>query len=444
MPRRFSRTDRWEYGGSRAPEDESGETRAPKSRKRRLAMTLVWTTLFFAGASIAAVAGDQLSAQGSDLQANAETTTDGTTDSTTTTTTTDTSTDAAPEAPAPDATAPDATAPDATVDLAVAPSDAQGPDAIAPTRGTPTAAPAAPGRGARTGGSKATGLRKAARVHQSDWQKVLLPALKPAPRPEIEGPPSAATVWLNSPLPDPTPPALRLSRKFAKNLRLAAQGNGVSWSVMLGVLRARGADGHAPADDSTLMKLGARLAPDGKTKGDWAAIFSYSRDAAFSDRATALARYDRAVGLNALVNGLEAAKPAIAAKLLADPMVSIYEAGRNDIIQNKVDVRVLAVIAYLRETFGQVTVTSLISGHRLYARPGVISAHIPGHAVDIAALGGVPIQGHQEPGGLTERAVRAILLLPQEVMPRQVISLLGLGGPSFPLGDHYNHIHIGF
>jgi hypothetical protein len=29
-------------------------------------------------------------------------------------------------------------------------------------------------------------------------------------------------------------------------------------------------------------------------------------------------------------------------------------------------------------------------------------------------------------------------------MPRQVISLLGLGGPSFPLADHYNHIHIGY
>jgi len=102
------------------------------------------------------------------------------------------------------------------------------------------------------------------------------------------------------------------------------------------------------------------------------------------------------------------------------------------------------VIAYLRESFGQVTVSSLISGHRLYARPGVISAHIPGHAVDIADLGGTSIQGHQEPGGLTERAVREILLLPAELMPRQVISLLGMGGPSFPLADHADHIHVGY
>jgi hypothetical protein len=25
-----------------------------------------------------------------------------------------------------------------------------------------------------------------------------------------------------------------------------------------------------------------------------------------------------------------------------------------------------------------------------------------------------------------------------------VISLLGLGGPSFPLANHYDHVHVGF
>jgi hypothetical protein len=164
-------------------------------------------------------------------------------------------------------------------------------------------------------------------------------------------------------------------------------------------------------------------------------MVSYSGDTSFADRATALARFDRAVGLKGLVNGLEAAKKSIATRLLSDRNVSIYEGGRNDIVQNKVDVRVLTVIAYLRETFGQVTVSSLISGHRLYARPGVISAHIAGHALDVSGLGDVPIQGHQEPGGMTERAVREILFL-RRCRPRQVISLLGLGGPSFPMADH--------
>src|SRR4029450_7769640 len=44
---------------------------------------------------------------------------------------------------------------------------------------------------------------------------------------------------------------------------------------------------------------------------------------------------------------------------------------------------------------------------------------------------------------VTEKAVRNILLLPAEVRPVQVISLLGMGGPSFPLDNHDAHIHVG-
>jgi hypothetical protein len=115
-----------------------------------------------------------------------------------------------------------------------------------------------------------------------------------------------------------------------------------------------------------------------------------------------------------------------------------------DIALGHVNVRVLVLIRYLRITFHRVTVTSLISGHPYFARPGHVSAHMFGLAADIAALNGVPIIGHQQPGGITERAVEAILRLPAEVAPQQVISLLGLGGPSFPLANHYDHIHVGF
>ncbi|MDX6412889.1 MAG: hypothetical protein QOH23_299 [Gaiellaceae bacterium] len=445
------RRDNWEFGGR--PDPDQGTPGKPKSRKRRLAITLVFTTIFFAGASLAAVAGDQLKPLiANDSQELAA-------DMTTSTTTPATEPDAAPAEAAPTATA-DTSAPDAApaADATAAPADATATpaaDAAAPADApvtddalkpqdaspSPSAAPAAAttGKGKSSHGNSA----KAA----LGWKKVqlrLLPKLKPAPAPELEGPASAATIWLNSQLPDPTPPALRLSATFAANLKSTARASGLDWATMLGILRARGVTGHTPANLATLRKLAGRLSSYGPAKGDWARIVSYSGDTSFADRAAALARYDRAVGLTGLVNGLEAAKRSIATRLLSDPSVSIYAGGKNDIVQGKVDVRVLAVIAYLRESFGSVTVSSLISGHRLYARPGVISAHIAGHAVDIAALGGTPIQGHQEPGGMTERAVRDILLLPAEVMPRQVISLLGMGGPSFPLADHYNHIHIGF
>jgi hypothetical protein len=450
MPRRFIRRNNWEFGGQSTPEE--GESGEPKSRKRRLATTLVFTTLFFAGASFAAVAGNQLTPlSGEDSQQLAVDTTTTTTDAGTPAATdagtpaaTDAGTPAADVAPADvstDTTAADAAAvADTSVDqLAADPTPPPN-----PTAASTADAATAP---ADTSGAKpsAKATAKAARGwKKASLRKILLPKLKPAPAPEIEGPASAATIWLNSQLPDPTPPALRLSPKFALNLKVSAKAAGLDWATMLGILRARGATGHNPADRTTLRKLATRLASSGPARGDWARIVSYSGDTSFADRAAALAHYDRAVGLRGLVKGLEAAKKSIATRLLSDPNVSIYEGGRNDIVQNKVDVRVLTVIAYLRETFGQVTVTSLISGHRLYARPGVISAHVSGHALDVAGLGDTPIQGHQEPGGITERAVREILFLPAEVMPRQVISLLGMGGPSFPMADHYNHIHIGF
>ena len=457
MPRRFIRKDNWEFGRPDLSESESSE---PKSRKRRLATTLVFTTLFFAGASLAAVAGDRLTGQLESAGISADTTgaaADPAADGTATadgTAATDGTAAADQTAAADPAAASDAgaAAPDASTSAAdptaastdqTAASTAD--DSITPTGSRSSAAAvtaAAASDAASPAGSNPSRANKA-RLRKT-LRSVLLPKIKPASAPEIEGPADAATIWLNSQLPDPTPPALRLAPRFAANLKTAARGSGVNWSVMLGILRARGATGHVPADRVTLQRLAGRLSSFGPTKGDWAMIVSYSGDTEFADRAAALARYDRAVGLTALVKGLEAAKRSIATRLMSDPMVSIYAGGQNDIIQNKVDVRVLATIAYLRESFGQVTVSSLISGHRLYARPGVISAHISGRAVDISGLGGIPIQGHQEPGGITERAVRDILMMPVEVMPRQVISLLGLGGPSFPLADHYNHIHIGF
>ena len=163
--------------------------------------------------------------------------------------------------------------------------------------------------------------------------------------------------------------------------------------------------------------------------------------AEFADQALALRDYNRAAGLRALVVGLEAAKPRLQHRLLRDKSVTVYPGGRLDLALGRVDVRVIVLLRYLRQAHKQVTVSSLISGHRLYSRPGVISAHIYGLAVDIAVLDHQSIYGNQEPGGLTQKAVENILQLPAEVQPKQVISLLGLGGPSFPLANHDDHIH---
>jgi hypothetical protein len=251
-------------------------------------------------------------------------------------------------------------------------------------------------------------------------------------------------VWLHRTLPDPTPPASRLSPRFARLLADESSANHVDWALVLGVLRASGHKSSSPATQRQLHSLASTLRELHANADEWRAALALKGRTLFADRAVALARYNRAVGLRGLVRGLQAETPALEQRVLNDSRLSIYQGGRDDVANHRINVRVLVLVLYMAEAHGSVTVSSLNSGHRLYSRPGVVSAHKYGLAVDIAALGGESILGHQQAGSLTERAVRNILLLPVEVRPRQVISLLGLGGPSFPLADHYDHIHVGY
>jgi hypothetical protein len=425
---------------------------------RRLAASLAFTVLFFAGAAFTAGAGNEVAQF---LEPGDESAAMTTTDTTETTTT------EAEGAGAEAAAGAWAAKPSASNDLTAKASKPVAADASAYRE----AAPAKPAQGQSAWRSRATpaGDSAAHAVQQSlspavkpVWVKRAearadafnraAPLITPLPRaaramdrePEADEPGVAATVWLHRALPDPTPPSRRLKPAFARRLRIVSARNHVDWALVLGVLRASGERGAVPASPAQLRSLSARLARLGARRSPWSAALALRGRTAFADQAVALQHYNRAVGLKALVKGLEWAKPSLSKRILNDKRISIYPGGRADIQANRVNVRIIALIAYLAEAHGQVTVSCLISGHRLYARPGVISAHIYGLAADISSLGGLSIMGNSAPGGMTEEGVRNILMLPSELQPRQVISLLGMGGPSFPMGNHDDHIHVGF
>ena len=90
------------------------------------------------------------------------------------------------------------------------------------------------------------------------------------------------------------------------------------------------------------------------------------------------------------------------------------------------------------------TATSLKCGHGFFTTSGNVSEHSSGNAVDIAKVNGIPILGHQEPGGITEQTVRRLMHLQGTMEPHQIISLLELGGATFAMADHADHIHVGF
>jgi hypothetical protein len=137
-------------------------------------------------------------------------------------------------------------------------------------------------------------------------------------------------------------------------------------------------------------------------------------------------------------------KPLLEKRVLADERIEIYEGGRTDIQSGQIDRRVLATLAYLAESGLRPTVTSLKSGHSVLTASGNVSHHSSGNAVDVAQINGVPIYGHQEPGGVTDQAVRRLMRLQGTMRPSQIISLLDYGQNTLAMGDHNNHIHVGF
>ena len=226
------------------------------------------------------------------------------------------------------------------------------------------------------------------------------------------------------PLPDPLPPGSRLDGDFARLLERVA---GNRWPVVLAMLRAQGKTGAAPAAAAELGKLAEQ-----------------ARGGGADERVKALADYHRAVGLDGLTQGLHAVKSELIRRVLASGKVNIYPGGRFDVSAGRIDVRVLVTMLYLGERHGGLTVTSLMSGHGVFTKSGNVSLHSYGRAMDVAAIGGVPVLGNQQPGGATEGALRSVMLLPPELHPRELISLFAMGGPSFAMADHADHVHIGF
>ncbi len=137
-------------------------------------------------------------------------------------------------------------------------------------------------------------------------------------------------------------------------------------------------------------------------------------------------------------------KPLLEKRVLSDPRIDIYSGGRNDIRTGQIDRRVLATLEYLAESGLNPTVSCLKSGHSFLTTSGNVSEHSSGNAVDISAINGIPILGHQDPGDVADQTVKRLMLLQGTMQPHQIISLLDYGGNTMALPDHANHVHVGF
>ncbi|UUY01670.1 hypothetical protein LRS13_13125 [Svornostia abyssi] len=133
-------------------------------------------------------------------------------------------------------------------------------------------------------------------------------------------------------------------------------------------------------------------------------------------------------------------------RVLSNDRIDIYSCGRRDIEAGIVDRRVLATLEFLAANGLKPTVTSLRCGHGVYTASGNVSHHTTGTAVDIAAINGTPIIGHQGKGSITDQAVRKLLTLQGTMRPSQIITLMKYEGAdnTVAMSDHHDHIHIGW
>jgi transglycosylase-like protein with SLT domain len=136
----------------------------------------------------------------------------------------------------------------------------------------------------------------------------------------------------------------------------------------------------------------------------------------------------------------------LGARVLADPRIHIYACGREDIQSGRIDRRVLAMLKLLAAHGLHPTVSAMKCGHSLMTTSGNISEHSTGDAVDISAINGIPIAGHQGPGSITEVVIRRLLNLQGAMQPHQIISLMQFPGASntLAMSDHADHIHVGW
>jgi len=139
-------------------------------------------------------------------------------------------------------------------------------------------------------------------------------------------------------------------------------------------------------------------------------------------------------------------KEALERRVLADPNLDIYDCGRQDIRAGMIDRRVLATMAFLSGSGLKISATSLTCGHGYLTASGNVSDHSSGNAIDIASVNGTSIMGNQGPGSITDQTVRKLLTLQGTMKPHQIISLMEYAGTdnTLAMGDHADHIHVGF
>jgi soluble lytic murein transglycosylase-like protein len=131
---------------------------------------------------------------------------------------------------------------------------------------------------------------------------------------------------------------------------------------------------------------------------------------------------------------------------LANADIHLDECGRRDIETGQIDRRVLATLEFLAVSGLHPTVSALKCDRSDPTDEGNVGEPSTGDAVDISAVNGIPIDGHQGRGSITDVTIRKLLTLQGSMKPHQIISLMSYpeSDNTIAKADYYDDIHIGF
>jgi len=130
-----------------------------------------------------------------------------------------------------------------------------------------------------------------------------------------------------------------------------------------------------------------------------------------------------------------------------DGGIQLGRCARDDVQEGRVDKRVLAMLEYLSVSGLRPSVAGLpcppVASGAAVANP---SAGDTSDAVNIVAINGIPIAGHQGPGSIAEQTVRKLLMLQGVARPRRIVSLESIAGAAASVASPHasKGIHVAF
>jgi membrane-bound lytic murein transglycosylase B len=234
----------------------------------------------------------------------------------------------------------------------------------------------------------------------------------------------------------------------ARAAKALAAGNGPWLPLRSGSLVSQGTVlGHlssAPASNAGTLRFAVRPAGDNGTIDPQALLANWRQlGAALHPRGSK----GHAELLGATADQVFAmSKSELQRSVLSDPGVQLDACGRRDVAEGAIDRRALGVLEFLSRSGLQPTVGALQCAHGRTTPTGPVFEHFAGGALDITAINGVPIAGHQGPGTVTDATIRALLTLPHQFVPHRILSLMEYphAPNTFARTADWNRIRIGF